>query len=128
VGPAHWQANVFRVDSNKRPFPRSQTDFARRILDLHSIDVMPHFASRRRNDPLTQSNVFVAAHEFGHAIGYANPRGHLDEYDPKSPFADDVHSIMNIGRHLRARHLSLITETLEKIVPGNKFRAVVEVG
>ena len=126
VGPAHWRASVLKVDSDQRPFPRSQTDFARRTLELHSIDVEPHFASRTKHDPRKQSNVFVAAHEFGHAIGYANPCGHLDEYFPKSPFLEDVHSIMNIGRHIRARHLSLITETLEKMVHGTKFHPVVE--
>jgi hypothetical protein len=60
VGPAHWQAHVLKVDSERRPFPRSSTDFARRILELHSIDVLPHFASRTTLDPRKQSNVYVA--------------------------------------------------------------------
>jgi hypothetical protein len=125
VGPAHWQASVLKVDSSRRPFPQSHADFARRTLDLHSCDVEPHFSLRKAHDPLKQSNFFVAAHEFGHAIGYANPRGHIEEYDPTSPFYEDVHSVMNIGRRIRARHLSLITETLEKMVRGARFEPAV---
>ena len=70
----------------------------------------------------------MPAHEFGHAIGYANPRGHIDEYLPTSSYYSDVHSIMNIGRRVRPRHLSLITETLAKIVPACKFQAMIGQG
>jgi hypothetical protein len=35
---------------------------------------------------------------------------------------------MNIGRRVRPRHLSLITETLAKIVPACKFQAMIGQG
>jgi hypothetical protein len=71
VGPAHWQANVVKVDSQKRPLPR-------------------------------------------------------DEYERGNRFFGDCNSIMNIGRHIRARHLFLVAETVEKMAPGCKFQPVVE--
>jgi hypothetical protein len=125
VGPAHWQANVHKADPGVRPLPHSTTDFARRILELHDIDTVLRHASRRPKDPRKQGDFSVLAHEFGHAIGYAKPRGHLDEYDSNSRYYNDVHSIMNIGRRMRARHLSLMTETLAKMVPACTFQAMV---
>jgi hypothetical protein len=123
---AHWQVEVNKTDPNAIPLPQSTTDFARRILKLHQVDIELVHASRKKFDPRRQPGFSVAAHEFGHAIGYANPRGHLDEYLPQSRYYDDVHSIMNIGRHIRARHLALIGETLTRMVPGCSFRPVVE--
>jgi hypothetical protein len=125
VGPAHWQANVHKADPDVRPLPQATTDFARRILELYDTDIVLRHASRKPKDPRKQSDFSVPAHEFGHAIGYANPRGHIDEYVPSSAYYSDVHSIMNIGRRVRPRHLSLITETLAKIVPACRFRATI---
>jgi hypothetical protein len=65
-------------------------------------------------------------HEFGHAIGYGNYYNKPDDYDAKSPFLQEVESIMNIGHRIRARHLFLVMATLEKMVPGCTFSASVE--
>jgi hypothetical protein len=126
VGPAHWQANVHKTPPLVSPLPQSTTDFARRILELHDLDVALKRASRFPDDPSRRRGFSVAAHEFGHAIGYANPRGFDDEYKRKNRHYGDVNSIMNIGRVIRGRHLSLVTETLAKMVPSCQFEAVVE--
>lgn len=123
VGPAHWSVKVSKVPANMSPRPRAWTNFAKRTVELFNIDA--GLITRRTPGKPIINRFSVIAHEFGHTIGYANPRGHMDDYEPNSPYRRDTHSIMNVGRQIRSRHLSLITETLTTMVPGCTFQAVV---
>jgi len=126
-GPSHWRATVTKVDPQKRPHPQASCAFELRQLTLFNTDVLPHVAQRfRGTDPRAQRNFSVTAHEFGHALGYGYSRGKGEENKPGHRYYDDVHSIMNIGRHVRARHFFLITETLHRMVPSCSFNVVVE--
>lgn len=48
-----------------------------------------------------------------------------DEYNKSSPFYADPHSLMNIGRQMRPRHVELIATTLNEMVPGCQFTAIL---
>ncbi len=54
-------------------------------------------------------------HEFGHTLN--NP----DEYEAGSPNLGDPDSLMNVGRDVRARHLTLVIGTLNRLVPACRF-------
>jgi hypothetical protein len=132
----HWEATVHKMDrrpqldaqgqSKKPSLKRAETDFAHRKLTLYDIDIEPHRASRYEHDPKAQKNFSVTAHEFGHALGYSNPLGKGEESLRGHRRFEDVKSIMNIGRRLRARHLFLIMKTLGSMVPACTFTARVE--
>jgi len=125
-GQSQWLATVTKVDPNKRPLPQASCAFELRQLHLYNIDVLPHVAKRfHGHDPHAQKNFYVISHEFGHALGYGYSRGKGEESESPHRHYDDVHSIMNIGRRVRSRHLFLITETLARMVPGCDFTAVV---
>jgi hypothetical protein len=68
---------------------------------------------------------FVTPHEFGHALGYGYSRGNGEEREQDHPYHDDISSIMNIGTRVRPRHLALVLETMEKMVPDCRFMATV---
>jgi hypothetical protein len=124
-GPAQWRAVVTKVDPRARPLPTASVWFEARKLELFSIDVFPHDASRFRGDRVKRPNFSVTAHEFGHTLGYVYGRGDGEEHDRGHPFFEDVQSIMNVGRTVRPRHLRLTLETLEKMIPGCRFTATV---
>jgi hypothetical protein len=114
--------------------------FEKREIQLYDMSVDPRRASRlptaadaarakasgtKWTDPHRQMDFYAATHEFGHAIGYANFHGFADEYEPDNEHYEDVKSIMNIGRRLRARHFFLLTRTLGEMVPSCTFTASV---
>jgi hypothetical protein len=118
MGTAQWTAIVTKVDPNEHPRQRSQVWFDLRLLDLHSIDVIPVEAKRFEGDR-PRPNFHVAPHEFGHTLRYP------DDYRSER-YMRDANSIMNVGRHVRPRHLALVIETLERMVPGCKYTAVTQ--
>jgi hypothetical protein len=124
---AQWTATVTKVDPKRKPLPQARCTFELRRLQLYSIDVTPLVAKRfRGDDPGAQRNFYVAPHEFGHAIGYGYSRGKGEENEAGHQYYNDVHSIMNIGRQVRSRHLFLITETLDRMAPGCSFSGRIE--
>ena len=125
TGRAQWAALVTKVDPRVRPLPQAAVWFESKRLELFSSDIVPHVASRYRGDEVRRPNFSVAAHEFGHTLGYVYSRGDGEEYNLGHPFFNDLQSIMNVGRTVRPRHLRLILETLAKMVPGCRFTATV---
>jgi hypothetical protein len=128
-GPAHWTVTVTKVSPDNHPKPRAKAEIANRHLNLFSTDVIPVTAAHG-NTPEDMNTAIaivgkdrfrVAPHEFAHTIGY-----YSDEYKPTSPFFMDYHSLLNIGREMRPRHLALIVATLESLVPACRFNPVVD--
>jgi hypothetical protein len=146
---AHWTVAVTKYDPRIKRKPRAEVDIAQRRIFLTSFDTVPVTASRltpeqaagrrpgesddafeKRITPaknaerdfvvsqLGEKRFRVAPHEFGHTLG------RLDEYKPDSPDYADINSLLNVGRHLRPRHLQLVAAGLESMVPGCKFVAI----
>lgn len=130
-----------KLNPNSKGWPRPECSFHRREMILYDISVDPHRASRlataadvaraeatgiKWTDPRRQSGFYAAPHEFGHALGYSNVYGKRDEYEPTNRDYEDVESIMNIGRRVRARHFFLLTDILGEMVPSRTFTANVE--
>lgn len=107
----HWKVNVRKIA--KGASHTSTVTFATKSIQLDSEDVVPHGVS---NDAkITAKDFLTAPHEFGHTLKTD------DEYKASSPYLADTKSIMNIGRELRTRHLKLLTDTLNKLLPGVTF-------
>jgi hypothetical protein len=147
---SQWMVWVNKVDPKKddpklnpdsKGWPRPECTFETREIQLYDMSVDPRRASRlptgadvaqakatgsKWTDPRRQAGFYAAPHEFGHALGYANYYKKRDEYEPDNQYYDDVESIMNIGRRLRARHFFLLMDTLGKMVPSRTFTASVE--
>ena len=121
----HWRAAIEKVVSGQPP-PRAECLYDLRKLKLSTIDISPHLAKRfAGNDRRVQRRFYQAPHEFGHTLGNVSELGRGDEYRADSLHYEDVHSIMNIGRQVRPRHLFLVVETLRRMVRGCTFTAAV---
>jgi hypothetical protein len=127
-GAAHWTVTVTKVNPGKHPKPSASVHIAERALMFYSTDVLRGLTGvQTEKQTVDEAGALVggkgrfrvSAHEFGHTL--MNP----DEYK-NSPFIGDYHSLMNIGRQMRPRHLQLIVEALETLVPGCRFRAIVQ--
>lgn len=121
-----WTVTATKVNpASPRDFPRADTTFEARRMQLFSTDTTPHHALRFPYDPMRRPNndFFVGPHEFGHALGYGNSRGDGEEYRPENPYFNDTLSLMNIGLYVRPRHVRLIVETLASMVGGVRFVA-----
>jgi hypothetical protein len=114
----HWLVKAQKNDPGETPKPRAKVDTIKNVILLYATDLLVHRATRFDGDKWHEG-FSVHAHEFGHTIGK------VDEYEAGRPHYDDVGSIMNVGRQLRARHLSQICGTLRAMVPGCRFSAVV---
>jgi hypothetical protein len=123
-----WLAHVVKLDPKTPPKeqPRPECYFFQRRLDLYDTSITKVRAARYPGDPKANPNFIDVPHEFGHALGYGNYYRMPDEYKEESAFRQEIDSIMNIGRRIRARHLFLIMATLEDMVPGCTFSASVE--
>jgi hypothetical protein len=110
-----WYVNAFKLPSGT-PMSnawRPNVNFGTRMINLYTPAVAPYNA---RNAAGARGVAFRATpHEFGHT--FDNP----DEYDLASPHLPDSASIMNVGRQVRARHLSLVVATLNSMYPGCTF-------
>ena len=115
----NWKTTAFKVDPLVKPRHRAEVDFDKRTVKLFSTDLLVHRAARLIPGDPWHEGFNVHAHEFGHTLQVR------DEYDPKtSRFIDDIDSMMNVGRHIRPRHLGLICKTLRKMIPGCAFVAL----
>lgn len=105
----HWAVNVRKLPPGSDPTTFiSNVDFPARVIHLDSADV----DSYRPNNAAGEARTFYALpHEFGHTMPDATGVATQDEYNAGSAHLADTDSIMNIGRQVRARHLTaLLTE------------------
>jgi hypothetical protein len=107
----HWKVSVQKVP--KGPFFSSGVTFATKTIRLNSTDMAAYEATNANN--VSNKKFRALPHEFGHTVGAG------DEYNLGSPHLTDAQSVMNIGRELRARHLKLLTDTLNTMLPGVTF-------
>lgn len=112
----HWQATVRKMPagSNRTTF-RSNVTFATRRIELDTMDLIAGGAANAAGTATL--NFRSGPHEFGHTL--RTP----DEYGAGSAHLADAASIMNIGTKVRPRHLQLIVETLNTMMPGATFSA-----
>lgn len=90
--------------------------FSLRVINLYTSKLAPYQAANAAG--VSRAGFQSTPHEFGHTLG--NP----DEYVAGSPFIADDLSTMNIGDQIRARHLTLVLDTLNTMLPGAVFSAV----
>jgi hypothetical protein len=110
----NWTVNAIKV-APTAPINthRSFVIFASRSMTLYSIALTPYAAG---NDAGKSNAGFLTApHEFGHQIGAP------DEYNAGHAHLGDEHSIMNVGKNVRDRHLGLIIRTLNTMIPQTTF-------
>lgn len=121
----------YRVEAWKVPPGSSPTSpiWSQVVFDdyirLSTADIRPRPAGN--NAGQSNPGFVTPPHEFGHTI-YNPQTENPDEYtppnaSPPNPWLGDTGSIMNIGRQVRGRHLTLICETLHKMVPTAGFSA-----
>jgi hypothetical protein len=111
----HWRVNVLKLADGLDQ--RASVDLDAREITLYIEDTAPSPAC---NEGGAMAFKFMTIpHEFGHTLGAD------DEYERRSPYLADVASLMNIGSRLRARHFRLLCHTLERLVPGTAFKAMV---
>lgn len=91
----------------------SFVDLQRFNIELDTADFLEY--SGVNDAGINQSGVRAIPHEFGHTLL------NLDEYKAASPFLNDSDSLMNIGSHIRSRHLQLIVHTLNQLMPNLVF-------
>jgi len=109
--PGHWF--VTAIKSRPGDTDHNTVDFDHRKIVLHSYKLKPYTAG---NDAGASRSGFLSPpHEFGHTLKDD------DEYQTGSPNLSDTDSIMNIGRRIRPRHIQLIVDTLNKVLPGCVF-------
>lgn len=109
-----WRVKVFKVFPNTSPnIARAFVIFGQRTITLYSTIFRPYDAGNAANH--IGHNFVAGPHEFGHTMN--NP----DEYLPESPYLQDTNSLMNVGREVRKRHMELILEVLNTMIPGAVF-------
>ena len=114
--PSQWQVEVVRVKPGTKmnQDTRSKVWFADRRILLYSLLFTPYEAGNAAG--ATRKGFKAGPHEFIHTLNYPN------DYDPKNGFLWDTDSIMNIGQQLCSRHITLIINTLNGMIPGVTFQ------
>jgi hypothetical protein len=87
--------------------------FASRRIELDTADLNIGGAANAAGVATTKFR--SPPHEFGHTLSL------LDEYSAGNPDLRDADSVMNIGGQIRPRHLKLIVDELNKMMPGVTF-------
>lgn len=88
---------------------RSNVTFATRQIQLFSLLFAPYTA--QTDTGVSRPGFRTGPHEFGHTMNY------LDDYKPHNPYLVDIDIIMNIGQKLRDRHIALVIQTLNTMIP-----------
>jgi hypothetical protein len=118
--PGHWSVKIWKMPAGTGPTAvhRSFVDPVNRRIELNTADIAPRGAGNAAGG--STANFLTAPHEFGHTIGAPKnyPR---DEYNKGHVHLRDVHSLMNVGRSIRARHLVELIKTLNRLAPGTLF-------
>ena len=117
----HWTVTVVKRDPTKER-KRAEVVFGKRTILLFSTDLIVKRARRFQGDQ-PYEGFKVHPHEFGHTLGYLE-----EEYDRESDYFEDRDSIMNVGRDLRARHVTKLCQTLQTMVPGCEFVPFISSG
>jgi len=111
----NWQVNAHKLPPGTAMANayRPNVTFGTRIINMYTPALAPY---RTRNAAGDRRTGFRSTpHEFGHTLN--NP----DEYEAGSPNLGDPDSLMNVGRDVRARHLTLVIGTLNRLVPACRF-------
>jgi hypothetical protein len=109
-----WSVNVYKVPAGSAPGAyRENVTFGTNSINLYTSAMRSYTAG---NAAGASGPGFLAnPHEFGHTMN--NP----DEYIAGSPNLGDTASTMNIGNQIRARHLGLLMQVLNRLLPGVTF-------
>lgn len=114
-----WSVDIYKARPNElEDWNDAHVDWANKKIRLTS-----HATTEYKNKPLESSTspgsrYWIAAHEFGHAMGYVGP--FADEYTPGNPQRFDTLSVMNIGSEVRKRHFETVCSILDSL-SDNKF-------
>lgn len=114
-----WNTKIYKA----RPGDESDWD-AWVHWGSREIHMTSHAVTEFQHDPLVGSQApgsrfWIAAHEFGHALGYVGK--FADEYEPGNPQRYDTLSVMNLGSEVRQRHYRTICDVLRSMCPGSNF-------
>lgn len=114
-----WNVKIYKA----RPGEKSDWD-AFVYWEGKEIHMTSHATTEFQFDELAGSQdpgsrYWIAAHEFGHALGYTGK--FTDEYEPGNPHLYDTLSIMNMGSEVRQRHYKAVCDVLHHLCPGTDF-------
>ena len=119
-----WSAFVRKLPADYKPttFP-NWVDCSSRTIHLNNVATKSYSPC---NDAGECRRDFQALpHEFIHTLRGTVPVGeactNADEYHADDPYLDDTDSILNIGNQLRGRHVQVIVDTLNTMVPNCTF-------
>jgi hypothetical protein len=113
-GPKHWDIIAYKMPpGSDRRTHVSNVLFSSRVVELDTADIP---LSTAGNAAGASGTFHTPPHEFGHMIGVG------DEYSAGHANLSDTNSIMNIGTQWRARHVSLILDELNRMIPSTSFR------
>lgn len=114
-----WNVKIYKA----RPGEKSDWEgfvnwFYKEIhITSHAVTEFQHHELIGSPDP--GSRYWIAAHEFGHALG--NAGRFADEYEPGNPYFNDTLSIMNLGSEVRHRHYEAVCDVLRSLCPQTDF-------
>lgn len=126
LGKPHWTVKVTKASQGR--LIQSRVLWTDRIVILDTND----FTSRETCFGPPKSacvDQIPVAHEFGHTMGNIGTiRGEAsDEYSDgsngkkRSPYLDDIHSLMHRGSQLRERHFDHLLTELYELIPDTVF-------
>ena len=111
-----WAVTVWTMPPGAGPtLHRSFVMPSQQRIELNTADL--RFRSAGNQAGAWNPHFVTPPHEFAHTMD--NP----DEYNTGSPFLADSASLVNIGREVRARHLHLLVDALNALVPKLEFSA-----
>ncbi|APR80676.1 Hypothetical protein A7982_06023 [Minicystis rosea] len=117
----HWAVTVRKMPPGSDPTTFiSYVDFPARHIHLDSADVASYHPSNAAGATRT---FYALPHEFGHTMPQSPGIPNQDEYNVGSDHLADTDSILNIGRQVRARHLTALVAELNTMLPGVTFSA-----
>lgn len=119
-GTHHWTVLAWKVPQASTPTSPiwSEVDWKVHTVRLSTADILERGAMNKAGK--STPNFRTPPHEFGHTM-YLPDEYNLPTPQDPSPNLGDVNSIMNVGRQVRARHLALLTTTLNRLMPSARF-------
>jgi hypothetical protein len=118
LAAGNWRVRAVKVAPRDSVFRREAVDYSNRTILLYSSGLKAYTA---QNDAgKTKAGFLANPHEFGHTM--RNP----DEYLRSGPHLIDGESIMNIGHELRDRHLKLLIDAINLMLPECSFQPWIQ--